>query len=96
MIEKDGGTYRLSGSALIADARGLLDAGRALLLAETDKEIAVDLAAVSDVDSSALGVFFGLMRTAKERGVALRLINPPASLVSLAGLYGVSDSLPLT
>ena len=94
MITKEGERYRLSGSALIADARALLESGRSLLLAESAKEVALDFAAVEDVDSSTLGVFFGLMRTARERGVTLHLANPPESLISLAGLYGVSDSLP--
>ena len=55
----------------------------------------LDLAAVEDADSSALGVIFGLIRTAAARGVRIRLVNLPAGLVSLASLYGVSESLPL-
>lgn len=95
MIEKEGNRYRVTGRMLIADARALLQAGRGFLLAESGKEVLLDLASVEDADSSALGVLFGLMRTANVHGVQLRLANPPAGLISLAGLYGVSDSLPL-
>jgi phospholipid transport system transporter-binding protein len=80
---------------LIANARALLEAGRALLRAEPEKEIFLDLASVQEVDSSALAVIFGLQRTAVTRGVALRVAHSPASLLSLAGLYGVAESLPL-
>ena len=87
--------YRVTGRMLIADARGLLEEGRALLLGESGKDVLLDLAAVEDADSSALGVIFGLIRTADARGVQVRLANLPAGLISLAGLYGVSESLPL-
>ncbi len=95
MIAKEESRYCVTGQMLIADARALLETGRGLLLAESGKEILLDLASVEDADSSALGVLFGLMRTANGRGVQLRLANPPAGLLSLAGLYGVSDALPI-
>jgi len=95
MIDKAENRYLVTGRMLIADARALLEAGRRLLSAESGKEVVLDLASVEDADSSALGVLFGLMRTANERGVQLRLANPPAGLISLAGLYGVSGSLHL-
>ncbi|GHU31854.1 hypothetical protein AGMMS50256_20990 [Betaproteobacteria bacterium] len=95
MIDRDGGTYRIGLPMLIANARALLEAGRVLLRVEPEKEILLDLASVQEVDSSALAVIFGLQRTAVTRGVSLRVANPPASLLSLAGLYGVDESLPL-
>ncbi len=94
MIDKLDDRYRVTGRMLIADARGLLESGRTLLLGESGKEVLLDLSAVEEADSSALGVLFGLIRTANARGVRMRLANPPAGLVSLAGLYGVSESLP--
>ncbi len=95
MIEKSGNRYVMTGPMLISDARNLLGAGRGFLLDEPGSEVIFDLASVEEVDSSALGVLFGLLRSARERGMELRIANPPASLISLAGLYGVSDSLPL-
>jgi phospholipid transport system transporter-binding protein len=95
MIDKNGNTYRVAPPMVIANARGLLHAGCALLGAETEKDVLFDLEAVREVDSSALAVLFGLQRFARARAMALRVKNPPASLISLAGLYGVAESLPL-
>ncbi|MDR3221333.1 MAG: STAS domain-containing protein [Candidatus Accumulibacter sp.] len=95
MIDKDGNTYRVSLPMVIANARALLEAGRGLLGAEAEKEVVLDLASVREVDSSALAVLFGWQRFAAARGMALSVANPPASLLSLAGLYGVAGSPPL-
>ena len=97
MIEQNGSGLRVSGSMLIADAPALLTAGRGFLrtLPTGGDEVVFDLAAVTEADSSALGVIFGLQRSACERGLALRLVNPPAGLLSLASLYGVADTFPL-
>ena len=97
MIDQNGSGLRVSGSMLIADAPALLTAGRGFLrtLPTGGDEVVFDLAAVTEADSSALGVIFGLQRSARERGLALRLVNPPAGLLSLASLYGVADALPL-
>ena len=97
MIEQNGSGLRVSGSMLIADAPALLTAGRGFLrtLPTGGDEVVFDLAAVTEADSSALGVIFGLQRSARERGLALRLVNPPAGLLSLSSLYGVADALPL-
>lgn len=96
MIEKSGNELRVTGSMLVADATVLLESGRELLQAERGSdEVVFDLSAVDETDSSALGVVFGLLRTARQLGVAMRIAHPPASMISLAALYGVSDSLPL-
>ena len=97
MIEKNGNGLCVTGPMLIANASALLNAGRDFLraaaVASAGGEIAVDLSAVAETDSSALSVIFGLLRTARECGVALRVVNPPASMVSQAALYGVSANL---
>ena len=96
MIEKTSGGLRLTGPMLIANARALLEAGRGFLrTADPRAECDLDLSAATETDSSALSVVFGLLRSARERGLAMRLINPPSSMISQAALYGVSDSLPL-
>ena len=63
--------------------------------ADRTAALTLDLSAVEETDSSALSVIFGLLRTARERGLTLRVAQVPASMVSQAALYGVSDSLPL-
>jgi phospholipid transport system transporter-binding protein len=94
MIDKDGNAYRVTLPMVIANARALLHAGRAFLGADTEMEVRLDLDAVREVDSSALAVLFGLQRSAREHGKALRVKNPPASLLSLAALYSVADLPP--
>jgi phospholipid transport system transporter-binding protein len=97
MIEKNGNGLCVTGPMLIANANALLNAGRDFLRATAASsvggEVAFDLSAVAETDSSALSVIFGLLRTARECGVTLRVVNPPASMVSQAALYGVSDTL---
>ena len=95
MIEQNGSGLRVSGPMLIADAPALLAAGRGFLRGLSGSDVLVDLAGVAEADSSALGVIFALQRSAHERGAALRIVNPPAGLMSLAGLYGVAETLPL-
>jgi len=93
MIEKKGDGLCVTGPMLITNANALLKAGRDFLRAAAASELVFDLSAVAETDSSALSVIFGMLRTARECGVTLRVANPPASMVSQAALYGVSDSL---
>ena len=96
MIEKNGEGLRVTGPMLIANASALLEAGRDFLRASSSgSALVLDLASVEETDSAALSVVFGLLRTARELGVQLHIAQPPASMLSQAELYGVSDSLPL-
>ena len=45
--------------------------------------------------AAALAVLFGWLRSAREQGKTLRFSSPPDSMISLASLYGVSETLPL-
>jgi ABC-type transporter Mla MlaB component len=100
MIEMKADGLCVTGPMLIANANALLLAGRGFLrgaigsaAAAGARELTIDLAQVAETDSSALSVIFGLFRTAREGGLTLRVANPPASMISQAALYGVSDSL---
>ncbi len=95
MIENTGGSLRVTVPMVIANASALLEAGRSFLQAATTGALVVDLAAVEEADSSALTVVFAWLRSAREQGASLRIANPPAGMLSLAALYGVSDFLPL-
>jgi len=96
MIEQNGDGLRVTGPMLIANASALLEAGRGFLRSrDAAGELVFDLSAVEETDSSALSVIFGLLRTARDCGVTMRVAHPPASMISQAALYGVSDSLPL-
>ena len=88
--------FCFTGSIFLENASSLLKAGREHLLVSKDKkEIVFDLRKVEETDSSALGVFFALLRTARDLSLTVRIVNPPTSMVRLADLYGVSDALPL-
>ena len=96
MIEKSDSALRVSGPMLIAGATALLASGRGFLASASRADgVVFDLSAVEETDSSALSVIFGWLRTAQALGVAMRVANAPASMISQAALYGVSDSLPL-
>ncbi len=96
MIEQAEGRLRVTTPMVIANARALHEAGRRILSASQQSEaLLLDLAAVAEVDSSALSTLFAWQRKAAERSLSLRVANPPASLISLAALYGVSELLPL-
>lgn len=55
--------------------------------------IVVDLAAVSEVDSSALSLLLEWRRSAAAANRAIEYTNLPVNLRSLADLYGVSELL---
>ncbi len=94
MIEKNGDGLQATGPMLIANASALLEAGRGFLRDGAGAtELVFDLSAVEETDSSALSVIFGLLRTARELGITMRVAHPPSSMISQAALYGVSDSL---
>lgn len=96
MIALGGNVLRVTSPMLIGNASALLETGRSFLRkADSAEALTLDLAAVDETDSSALSVIFGLLRTARERGLTLRVAQAPASMLSQAALYGVSDSLPL-
>ncbi|WP_263770177.1 STAS domain-containing protein [Propionivibrio soli] len=95
MIEQNGDGLRVQSPMLIANANALLEAGRRFFNGAGSSKVVFDLGQVQDADSSALAVIFGWMRTARAVNVDVRIVNPPASLISLAALYGVSESLPL-
>jgi phospholipid transport system transporter-binding protein len=59
----------------------------------TGPSVTVDLAGVTEVDSSALSLLLEWRRQAVRNGREIRYRNLPASLKSLAELYGVTELL---
>lgn len=55
--------------------------------------LAIDLANVTDIDSSAVALLLHWRREATRLGKALRYVHLPQNLVSLAQLYGVDDMI---
>lgn len=58
--------------------------------------LAVDLAQVEAVDSSAVSVLLQWSRQARQNGVQLSFINLPHNLRSLANLYDVAEVLSIS
>jgi phospholipid transport system transporter-binding protein len=92
-IQPAAGRFVVAGSMTLETASALLASGVSAL---GQGDPVFDLAAVDDVDSSGLAVLFGWQRAAQEQGKALRVVNPPHNLISLAEVYGVADLLPLS
>jgi ABC-type transporter Mla MlaB component len=92
MISRAGDSIVVDGAMTLPAATGLLNAGKELIAAGLER---VDLAAVTDVDSSGLSVVFGWLRAARAQGKTIRIANPPQDFISLAEVYGVVEQLPL-
>lgn len=92
MIQGSASPYQIVTPMLYATAAELFTRGKSLL-ATGEGEIVFDLAAVASADSSALALIFGWQRAAGAG--RLRLSNLPASVVSLAELYGVTELLAI-
>jgi phospholipid transport system transporter-binding protein len=88
MIERDGNQLRLRGAITIANAAALCEAGKQQLDAG---DLVVDLAAVTEVDSTALSLLFEWRRAAQQKNLHIAFRNLPESLKSLAALYGVTE-----
>lgn len=82
----------LSGPVTLANVAAVLEEGRRHL-AEGVRTI--DLAEVTEMDSSLLAAMLAWLREANGRKAELSFANPPESLQTIARLYGVDRLLPL-
>jgi len=86
-----GGTrWTYAGKLTSANAGAVLAAAGKLTL-PADGE--VDLGGVEEIDSAAVAVLLALKRRAADKSPPLRFVGIPASLASLADLYGVEEIL---
>jgi phospholipid transport system transporter-binding protein len=90
MIACDGGRCTVQGPMTLDNVVELLAEGNGQF---TASEVTVDLAAVTEVDSAALSVLLEWRREAGRNGRAIRYLNLPANLKSLAELYGIIELL---
>lgn len=74
----------------VQNAKAALNQGLAAIKAG---QTTFDLGSVKTADSSAVAVLLAWKRAARKAGAALAYINVPASLCSLAALYGVDAFL---
>lgn len=82
--------FRPASALTISTAKDVYQAGLAAIRAG---QAVIDLADVTTVDSSAVAILVGWQRAALQQGAAVSLVNLPASLHSLAAVYGVADIL---
>mgnify|MGYP001767234431 CR=1 FL=1 len=92
MIEREAGCLVIKVPMVMANASGLLEAGRSAL---QPGEQVFDLGHVGDADSSAVAVMLGWVRVASRSRSTLKFAHIPAGVRSLAELYGVAELLPL-
>jgi phospholipid transport system transporter-binding protein len=92
-------SMRLPGQITLREARSVLDLLGTELTAQpggaSAGEVEVDASALTQFDSSALGVLVGLHRCAVASGRRLHLVGMPPRLTELARLYGVSELVAL-
>lgn len=80
------------GELTMATAGPLLSEGQRRLAAG---DLTVDFSAVSNVDSAALALILGWLRSARGAGTRLTLRKLPAGVASLAALYDLEALLPV-
>jgi len=88
MIACDGGRCSVQGPITVDNVVSLLGEGNERF---TAAQVTVDLAAVTEVDSSALSLLLEWRREAGRNGRSVNFLNLPANLKSLAQLYGVTE-----
>jgi phospholipid transport system transporter-binding protein len=88
MIACDGDRCTVQGPINLETAVALLGQGNELF---TAPQVTLDLAAVTEVDSSALSLLLEWRREAARNARTIRYLNLPANLMSLAVLYGVTE-----
>ncbi len=92
MILRDGNKLIVQGAVTIDNVVMVTAQGVALF--DRD-DLVIDLAQVTEVDSSAVSMLLEWQRKAHSHNRQLHFTNLPKTLKSLAQLYGVSELIPL-
>ena len=91
MITRDGNTLTLSGPVTLENVARVLEEG---LQQIREGARIVDLAGVTELDSSLLAMLLAWLREAKQRDSEIAFANLPRGLETIARLYGVEGLLP--
>lgn len=89
-METQDNCLRLKGALNVSNIVAVCESARSAL---DQGEVVADFAEVTEVDSTALSLIFEWRRIARHSKSRITFRNLPASLLSLAALYGVSDLL---
>ncbi len=90
MITLNGDRAVLAGPVTLANVNAVLDEGNGVFKAPS---LTLDLAGVTDVDSTAVSVLLEWRRAAARDQRVIGYVNYPDNLKSLIKLYGVSELL---
>lgn len=85
--------WHISGDVLMDNANVVLAESKAFLMG---KDVEIDFAGVTDVDTAALSLIMEWQRRATASNCKVTFSNLPANLTSLAALYGVTEFIPLS
>lgn len=88
--ENAGGRATLAGPVTLANVNGVLEDGNRQF---TAPDVTLDLAGVTDVDSTAVSLLLEWRREAQRAKRSIRYVNYPENLKSLIQLYGVTELL---
>jgi len=91
MIVRRGNRYLIEGPVTLESVGALIDEGTAL----EGGNVVVDLAGVTNADSSALSLLLEWVRQFRRGGRQIAFANVSGNLRSLAELYGVVDLIPI-
>jgi phospholipid transport system transporter-binding protein len=86
----DGARATLAGPVTLANINAILTEGARVLTAPS---LTVDLAGVTEVDSTAVSLLLEWRRAAQREKRTMEFVNYPANLKSLIQLYGVTELL---
>lgn len=92
MILRDGDKLSVQGSITIANVVEVIEQG-VHLFDQTD--LIIDLAQVTEVDSSAVSMLLEWQRKKQKNNQRLYFSNMPENLKNLIQLYGVAELVPL-
>lgn len=93
MLDISNSHMNFSGAIVIDGVGKLLENGRARCAAN---DVTLDFSGATELDSSALALILEYRRAAEAAGRRLSVVNVPASLKTLADLYGVTDLIAAT
>jgi anti-anti-sigma factor len=103
-IETTNSRFRETGSRTTIKLTGELDSGTCgqlvssverVLEARKAREIVLDLAEVSFIDSSGMRAIVIIERAAAERGIELTIVSPAEPVTDLLRIVGIAERLPL-
>lgn len=90
MISMDGASGKLAGPVTLDNVGAVLEEGNRVF---TQPAVTVDLAGVTEVDSTAVSLLLEWRRAALRDKRVIEYVNYPGNLKSLIELYGVSELL---